>query len=140
MIAAEDTGSMFEACACLGTNDESLRQFGHLLGMLYHGCDDVSDVRGSLALGGGGEEDIRDGILTLPVSLAIRNAEFAKKFREGKLSELASVTQQLNDVLPEAEDYLDNIAEEARNEAMSISKHPEKLLILVEHTRSLSRV
>ena len=45
-IATEDTGSMFEVCACLGTRDERLRRFGQLLGLLYHGCDDVADVRG----------------------------------------------------------------------------------------------
>jgi geranylgeranyl pyrophosphate synthase len=71
ILAAEDTGSMFEACACLGTGDETLRRFGALLGMLYHGCDDVGDVRGAIGLGGGGEEDLRDGILTLPAAIAI---------------------------------------------------------------------
>ena len=64
-IAGEDTGSMFEVCACLGTRSDQLRRFGALLGMLYHGCDDVGDVRGAVALGGGGKEDLRDGILTL---------------------------------------------------------------------------
>ena len=65
-IAGEDTGSMFEVCACLGDRSTRLRKFGGLLGLLYHGCDDVGDVRGAIALGGGGEEDVRDGILTLP--------------------------------------------------------------------------
>ncbi len=140
IIAGEDTGSMFEISACLATSDESLRHYGHLLGMLYHGCDDVSDVRGSLALGGGGEEDIRDGILTLPVSLAIKDVKFAEKFREGKLDDIAYVTRKLNMVLPEAEAYLDKIEMEAINEAMQVSKKPDKLLDLVEHTRGLSRI
>ena len=139
-IAGEDTGSMFEMCACLATRDDSLRQYGHLLGMLYHGCDDVSDVRGSLALGGGGDEDIRDGILTLPVSLAIREVEFAAKFREGKLDDLNYITRKLNAVLPEAEAYLDKIAKEARGEAINHANHPDKLFILIEHTRGLSKV
>ena len=140
IIAGEDTGSMFEVCACLATSDESLRHYGHFLGMLYHGCDDVSDVRGSLALGGGGKEDIRDGILTLPVSMAIKDVSFAKKFREGKLQDITYVTKKLNTVLPEAEAYLDTIKMEAINEAMQVSKRPDKLLILVEHTRGLSRI
>src|ERR1700739_3118973 len=38
-IAGEDTGSMFEVCACLGDRSERLRRFGALLGLLYHGCD-----------------------------------------------------------------------------------------------------
>jgi len=33
-IAGEDTGSMFEVCACLGARGERLRGFGHLLGVL----------------------------------------------------------------------------------------------------------
>ena len=40
-IAGADTGSMFEICARLGTRDDRLQRFGLLLGMLYHGCDDV---------------------------------------------------------------------------------------------------
>src|SRR5712692_6285240 len=59
-IAGEDTGSMFEVCARLGTRDSQLRKFGRLLGILYHGCDDVADARGAAALGGGGDEDLRD--------------------------------------------------------------------------------
>ncbi len=140
IIAGEDTGSMFEVCACLATSDNSLRNYGRLLGMLYHGCDDVSDVRGSLALGGGGEEDIRDGILTLPVSLAIRDLNFAVKFREGKLHDIAYLTEKLNSVLPDAEAYLDKIEQEAINEAMKVLEKPDKILILVEHTRGLSRI
>ena len=66
------------------TRIEQLRQFGHLLGVLYHGCDDVADVRGSAALGGGGAEDLRDGILTLPAALAVRSsAEVARMFADG---------------------------------------------------------
>ena len=57
-----------------------MRRYGHLLGVLYHGCDDVGDQRGLEALGGGGEEDIRDGILTLPAALAIRDPEIRALF------------------------------------------------------------
>ncbi len=80
-IAGEDTGSMFEICAVLGARSERLRQYGHLLGVLYHGCDDVGDQRGLAALGGGGEEDIRDGILTLPAALAIRDPRIREPVR-----------------------------------------------------------
>src|ERR1035437_9553146 len=73
MIAGEDTGSMFEICARLGARDDRLRKFGLLLGLVYHGCDDVGDVRGAVALGGGGEKDVLDGILTLPAALAVRD-------------------------------------------------------------------
>src|SRR5438874_2136243 len=55
-IAGEDTGSMFETCARVGDSSGKLARFGYLLGILYHGCDDVGDVRGLAALGGGGEE------------------------------------------------------------------------------------
>jgi geranylgeranyl pyrophosphate synthase len=79
-IAAADTGSMFEIAACLGDRSERLRRFGGLVGLLYHGCDDVADVRGTTALGGGGYDDLRDGILTLPAALAIRDPMIARMF------------------------------------------------------------
>lgn len=138
-IAGEDTGSMFEVAACLAIRGETLRRYGHLLGVLYHGCDDVSDVRGSMALGGGGDEDIRDGILTLPVSFAIKDPLFAMQFRSHHFTDIDYVTHKLNAVLPEAEAYLDRIAQEACHEAIKVSRNPEKLLTLVTHTRRLSR-
>src|SRR5919108_239698 len=79
-IAGEDTGSMFEICAVLGARSERLRRYGGLLGTLYHGCDDVGDQRGLEALGGGGDEDVRDGILTLPAALAIRDPDVRELF------------------------------------------------------------
>jgi geranylgeranyl pyrophosphate synthase len=138
-IASEDTGSMFEVCACLGGRGERLRRFGHFLGMLYHGCDDVADVRGVEALGGGGDDDIRDGILTLPAAIAIRNPEIAALFcnaEEGTSNELAAALQA---ALPEAERLLDSIAAEARREAIEHARDPGGLVALVEHTRGLSR-
>jgi geranylgeranyl diphosphate synthase, type I len=138
-IASEDTGSMFEACACLGSRGERLRRFGQLLGVLYHGCDDVADVRGVEALGGGGDDDIRDGILTLPASIAIRNPDVSALFcnpteRAGK--ELAAAFQA---ALPEAERWLDKIAAEARRDATENARDPRGLITLVDYTRSLSR-
>ena len=138
IIAGEDTGSMFEACACLGTGDESLRHFGHLLGMLYHGCDDVGDVKGAVALGGGGEEDLRDGILTLPTAIAIRNPETALLFRNPTPEGLQQLLQRLEEALPEAEKYLDGIALEAEAEAKRVARAPEGLIALVRNTRRLS--
>ncbi len=137
-IAGEDTGSMFEVCACLGGRGERLRRYGALLGLLYHGCDDVADVRGVEALGGGGEEDIRDGILTLPASLAIRNPEVAARFcnpQDGDIKILASAFEAK---LPEAERHLDQIAEDARQEAARCCGNPAGLIALVDHTRQLS--
>ena len=74
------------------------------------------------------------------MSLAIRDVRFAEKFREGKLHDITYLTEKLNSVLPEAEAYLDKIEQEAINEAMQVLKRPDKLLILVEHTRGLSRI
>ena len=138
-IASEDTGSMFEVCACLGGRGERLRRFGHLLGMLYHGCDDVADVRGVAALGGGGNDDLRDGILTLPAAIAIRNPEVSKIFcqpGEATNDELAAALQA---ALPEAERILDSIAADARREATENARDATGLITLVEHTRALSR-
>lgn len=139
LIAQEDTGSMFEVCACMGTRNNSLRQFGRLLGMLYHGCDDVGDVRGAVALGGGGEEDFRDGILTLPAAIAIRDPKVAVLFRTPEKSTQGTLVESMYDALPQAERYLDGIASEARSEALKNASDPRGLISLVEHTRRLSR-
>ena len=141
LIAGEDTGSMFEICACVGTRSEILRRFGRLLGMIYHGCDDVGDVSGTEALGGGGDEDIRDGILTLPAALAIRDPEIQTLFCKPNPTEqdLSRLTQAFKAKLPEAEQQLDKIADEAREEAALFASNPEPLLALVDHTRQLSK-
>ena len=131
---------MFEICACLGARSGRLRRFGGLLGLLYHGCDDVGDVRGAAALGGGGEEDIRDGILTLPAALAIRDPAIARIFckADPDPSDCSALATALAGNLLEAEAYLDQIAEEARGEARLFSADPEPLLALVDQTRQLS--
>ncbi len=137
-IAGEDTGSMFEVCACLGTGDEKLRTYGRLLGMLYHGCDDVGDVRGAVALGGGGEEDLRDGILTLPAAIAIRDPETAIHFRTPSPEGMSILLEKIGAALPDAERYLDRIAAEAIAEASLMAPNPAPLVSLVRNTRRLS--
>lgn len=139
-IAGEDTGSMFETCACLGTRNEKLRAYGRLLGTLYHGCDDVGDVRGAVALGGGGEEDVRDGILTLPAAIAIREPEVALEFRNPTPNGFDFLMAKLKAALPEAERYLDKIAREAAHEVTKNARNPDRLMTLIEHTRQLSRL
>jgi geranylgeranyl pyrophosphate synthase len=138
-IAAEDTGSMFEICARLGTRDSRLQNFGKLLGMLYHGCDDVADVRGTTALGGGSAKDIEDSILTLPVAIAVRDPRTAILFRNADRRDKAVLTEKLVEALPEAETYLDQLAAEAEAEALAHSKYPERLLSLIRDTRLLSK-
>lgn len=138
IIATEDTGSMFEAAACLGTGDEKLRYYGRMLGMLYHGCDDVGDVKGAVALGGGGEEDLRDGILTLPAAIAIRDPEVALLFRNPTPEGLQILLGKMEAALPVAEKYLDGIAAEAEAEAVRVARAPERLIALVRNTRRLS--
>jgi geranylgeranyl pyrophosphate synthase len=141
LIAGEDTGTMFEICACIGTRDERLRKFGRLLGMVYHGCDDVGDARGLAALGGGGDEDVRDGILTLPAAFAIRDSRIQRLFCKDKRTpaELNEIARAIQRRVPEAEAYLDEIAREAREEAVLRARYPDPLLALVDYTRQLSR-
>lgn len=138
-IAGEDTGSMFETAARLGTRDDRLRRFGMLLGTLYHGCDDVADVRGTAALGGGSEEDICDGIVTLPAAIAIREPSTAALFRQGGNDAYDPLLERFVESLPAAEATLDAIADEARREAQLHARSPNGLLDLVSHTRALSR-
>ena len=108
--------------------------------MVYHGCDDVGDVRGAQALGGGGVEDVRDGILTLPAALAIRDPAIRKVFCKPQPSdaELALLTRANADRLDEAEKVLDGIAQQAIEQAHRHAPKPEQLVALVEHTRRLS--
>jgi len=138
-IAGEDTGVMFEVCARLGTRNTELRKFGYLLGILYHGCDDVADVRGTSALGGGKEQDIADGILTLPAAIATRDPETAVMFRSKSHATIGSLTDKLIKALPEAENYLDKLAAEAEEEALAHARSPGRLVSLVRHTRKLSK-
>jgi geranylgeranyl pyrophosphate synthase len=140
-IAAEDTGSMFEVCAVLGARSERLRRYGHLVGVLYHGCDDVGDLRGLEALGGGGEEDIRDGILTLPAALAIRDPDIRELFivDDDKENRLATLAAAFRAQLDDAEGVLDRIADSARAEAAQFANDAEPLLALVDQVRQLSR-
>lgn len=137
-IAREDTGTMFEICACVGTGDDRLRHFGQLLGMLYHGCDDVSDVIGSLALGGGGDEDMRDGILTLPMSIAIYDPAIEAAFRRGSPEDLAKLASAVRTVLPAASAELDRLAGEAAAEAGRNAAYPAVLEKLINYTRGLA--
>ena len=140
-IAGEDTGSMFEICAVLGARSQRLRRYGHLLGVLYHGCDDVGDQRGLEALGGGGEEDIRDGILTLTAALAIRDTHIRELFRidDDDEDRLATLADACRAQLDDAEEVLDGIADSARAEATAFADDPEPLLALVDQVRQLSR-
>jgi geranylgeranyl pyrophosphate synthase len=140
-IAGEDTGSMFETCACVATRDDLLRKFGGSLGILYHGCDDVGDVKGLESLGGGGEEDLRDGILTLPASIAIKDPKIAELFCKPTRSvdELAQISQAVRAAVPAAEERLDQVAAEAKWEAHLHAANPTILYALVDHTRELSR-
>lgn len=139
-IAGEDTGSMFEVCACLGTRSDQLRRYGALLGMLYHGCDDVGDVRGAIALGGGGKEDLRDGILTLPAALAIRDPRLRELFCKPQPSddELALLAAANAAQLDAAEAVLDDLAQQAVDQARQFAQDPAPLVALVEYTRRLS--
>jgi geranylgeranyl pyrophosphate synthase len=139
-IATEDTGSMFEICACLADRSQRLRTFGGLLGLLYHGCDDVGDVKGTVALGGGGVEDLRDGILTLPAALAIRDPAVAELFSKHDPSEedLQRLSIAFQEQLPNAEKYLDQVVAEARKEADLFANDPKPLYALIEETRKLS--
>jgi geranylgeranyl pyrophosphate synthase len=129
---------MFEVAACLGDRTERLRKFGGLLGLLYHGCDDVADVRGTTALGGGGYDDLRDGILTLPAALAIRDPKIARVFCNPNTDDLQRLAHAFREKLPQAEAYLDSIAEAARAEAQLFAANPKPLFALIDHTRQLS--
>ena len=139
-VAGADTGTMFEICARLGTRDDTLLKYGLLLGTLYHGCDDVADVRGTSALGGGSEKDIEDGILTLPAAVAMRDPATALLIRDVRPENYAETARRLQAALPDAEAYLDRLAVEAEYEALNNAPYPARLVDLIRHTRALSAV
>ena len=140
IVAGEDTGTMFEICARLGTRNDQLLAYGLLLGTLYHGCDDVADVRGATALGGGSEKDIIDGILTLPAAIAMRDPAAAVLLRDVRPGTFDETARRLRTALPEAEVYLDRLLSEAEAEAMRNAPYPQRLVDLLRHTRALSSV
>jgi hypothetical protein len=76
-------------------------------------------------------------ILTLPAALTIRDAKVARMFREPQrhVRELLAAFEAR---LPEAEAYLDRVAEEAKEEAQLFSRDPRPLWGLVERTRELA--
>src|SRR5690349_9741362 len=131
---------MFEVCAVLGARSQRLRRYGQLVGILYHGCDDVADQRGVEALGGGGDEDIRDGILTLPAALAIRDPHTRELFLrdDDDQDRYAALAAAYHERLEDAELVLDRVAREACNEAARVSEEPAPLVALVEEIRQLS--
>jgi geranylgeranyl pyrophosphate synthase len=139
-LAREDTGSMFEVCAAVGARTQRLRRFGRLLGMLYHGCDDVADVRNAKGLGGGGAEDLEEGILTLPAALAIQNERIRDTFCKPVRSEAdrRMLLQAYQEQLEAAERELDNIQAQAEEEAQINAEMPEALIPLIRHVRPLS--
>jgi geranylgeranyl pyrophosphate synthase len=138
LVAGADTGTMFEICARIGTRDARLGKYGLLLGTVYHGCDDVADVRGTTALGGGREQDIVDGILTLPAAIAMRDPDTAVLFRTADGATFSDISRRLRHALPDAEAYLDQLAADAEGEAVRHASYPELLVDLVRHTRNLS--
>lgn len=142
-LAREDTGCMFEICATLGARSQRFRRFGRLLGMLYHGCDDVADVKGLERLGGGGDEDLRDGILTLPAALALEAEPHLRAiFENESLSPEDSATLAAAFVrqLDRAEEQLDEIQRQTIDEAKSLGvPYIDELLRLIDQVRPLSR-
>jgi geranylgeranyl pyrophosphate synthase len=141
-LAREDTGSMFEVCACLGARTQRFRRLGRLLGMLYHGCDDVADVQALERLGGGGDADLDDGILTLPASLAIRRSDrvrdvYAKDRRTPAERDL--LRRALVDELPHASRELDEIRQQVEREAQALNvRNRKQFADLIEQVRQLA--
>jgi hypothetical protein len=67
------------------------------------------------SLGGGGEEDLRDSILTLPASIAIKDPIIAELFcKSERLNELEQIARAVRAAVPAAEERLDQLAVEAK--------------------------
>ncbi|MEP7239501.1 MAG: polyprenyl synthetase family protein [Devosia sp.] len=82
------TATLFQAAAEVGamaggSDDrirDALRDYGHALGMAFQLVDDVLDYRGeSGAMGKNTGDDLREGKMTLPVILTLRDANPAER-------------------------------------------------------------
>jgi len=149
-LAREDTGSMFEICACLGARSQRVRGLGRLIGMLYHACDDIADIRSIDAsasasaqlLGGTGSEDIDEGILTLPAALAIQHDERIRKLfckknptREELRALYVAFAARLNDACEE----LQRIRAQALSEMDAVGVwNPRQMRALIDEVYALS--
>jgi hypothetical protein len=75
----------------------------------------------------------------LPAALAIRDPDIARIFCKPNEDGLKALANAFQEKLPEAEAYLDGIAEEAKTEAVLFAANPEPLFALIDQTRRLSR-
>ena len=82
---------------------------------------------------------VRDGILTLPAALAVRDPRTAALFGSSTNGTQRALRRKFTASLPEAEEYLDGVAAEAAREARDNTREPKILLRLIQHTRRLSR-
>ena len=79
-IAGEDTGSMFEVCACLGDRSSRLRKFGGLLGLLYAAATTWATSAAPSLSAAAGRKMCGTASYTLPAALAIRDPEIGALF------------------------------------------------------------
>ena len=71
--------------------------------------------------------------------MAVRDPETALLFRNASPENREQLTLKLVEALPEAENYLDGVANEAETEALTNARYPERLIALIRDTRLLSR-
>jgi hypothetical protein len=109
-------------------------------GNVYKVYHDQGDPAYMDTINGGGLEDLRDGILTLPAALAIRDPEIAELFskEDPSTADLQSLSVAFQQQLPHAESYLDHVVVEAKKEAEIFANDPQPLFALIEETRKLS--
>ena len=131
---------MFEICARLGTRDDRLRRYGLLLGTLYHGCDDVADVRGTTALGGGSEKDIVDGILTLPAAVAMRTRPRRCSSAAGAARTFVRIAGRCATPCRRPRRTSTAWRQRPRPRPCGNAADPDRLVDLLRHTRALSAV
>jgi heptaprenyl diphosphate synthase len=90
LIMRQKTGALFELAARLGATladnplsvRRSLEHVGRRIGVAFQIADDVMDLVGSpLELGRANGADLRDGVMTLPVSLASEAPEVREALR-----------------------------------------------------------
>lgn len=137
-IVDASSGGAFAACTRLATRDESLVQFGRLLGTMYHGCNDMADLRLLLAGKTPTRRDLLDRVLTLPAAIATENPAVASLYATDSPNALDELAEQLVASLGQAESVLDQLAADAERVANASAPEPGPLIDLIWAVRILS--
>jgi geranylgeranyl pyrophosphate synthase len=114
---------------------DGLERFGDRFGLAFQILDDILDFRAEAAFGRPSGQDIRNGVLTLPVLLckaswpeAVRRLLSKRDKTEGDIRRIVDCVHE-TDALARAADRIELHCEEARAALISLQNRSEKLAL-----------